>query len=881
MSVKGCIQYFTEGVFWPDRSTKEVEDTPVFLGSPLQHASNRNGHGCIPPQSEDGMRMRQKGPLVPLSCQSWGRNVSPSSLHSFLKEIQASNTAFPVHSVFGTLQRKATDMLQDDKLTGENHFHSRCQHSDKKRKQELGSCETGPKRLRSSNVTATANWLSMETTQPRVSKLSRTRKLKQQAAGENGTSHTEISKTCDVIQKDSSCDDVLWTDKYSPQCASELIGNSLQVNKLHSWLKKWKQRADCDERRPAEQIKPNKKGGGDVSTQDSWDCGDFQGEVGSAEHAEKPPLCNTMLITGPSGVGKTASVYACAQELGFKVFEVNSSSQRCGRQILCQLKEVTQSHLVETAGKDPLKPAYFNNYSTRRSCSPKSETLVEKMSAPKKVTLGSKTRSAQKRGRLRTAGKESPAAVTLTNYFKMKARADHLCGPSLSEKRDKIPSGSDQTAQENKKGAMSLILFEEVDVVFEDDVGFLAAIKTFMTTTKRPVVLTTNDPTFRERFSSSLEEVVFRTPSAVNVCSYLQLVCLAEGVKMELDDVRCLHTLTSGDVRRCLLQLQLWVNSVKGLPEEHLRTHIEGEQCFSHSAGCTASMLGLHPVGHVLNPLKDSSWTEVDMNKLAESWRRNVPLLYSNLELLLPIKAVQGTAVPSAPDTKPMRNGPRLSNRIVEGSSLTHRAQRNSSILKAKSHHISQQTAAKVEFQTLNSLADFFDLMSYLDNTTAAAAPHTKEFVWTGSDRKDGLLDEMSEVEERGSQSQERLLEIRSAVEGLGCRRCLTEAGTCRWEQGDMRWSLTYQPLCDPIVSQRRYRLSRAVLNSRSFSLLGNRQAVCVDYMPAIRSISRSLRQQDGEPARCVNYLYNLHLCLCKTTLRLLAEDFSSISLAI
>lgn len=30
-------------------------------------------------------------------------------------------------------------------------------------------------------------------------------------------------------------------------------------------------------------------------------------------------LCNTMLITGPTGVGKTASVYACAQELGFKV----------------------------------------------------------------------------------------------------------------------------------------------------------------------------------------------------------------------------------------------------------------------------------------------------------------------------------------------------------------------------------------------------------------------------------------------------------------------------------------------------------------------------------------------------------------------------------
>lgn len=30
-------------------------------------------------------------------------------------------------------------------------------------------------------------------------------------------------------------------------------------------------------------------------------------------------LRNAVLITGPHGIGKTAAVYACAQELGFKV----------------------------------------------------------------------------------------------------------------------------------------------------------------------------------------------------------------------------------------------------------------------------------------------------------------------------------------------------------------------------------------------------------------------------------------------------------------------------------------------------------------------------------------------------------------------------------
>lgn len=50
------------------------------------------------------------------------------------------------------------------------------------------------------------------------------------------------------------------------------------------------------------------------SADSDWDCSELDSQEGE-------DMCNTLLITGPTGVGKTAAVYACAHELGFKVGE--------------------------------------------------------------------------------------------------------------------------------------------------------------------------------------------------------------------------------------------------------------------------------------------------------------------------------------------------------------------------------------------------------------------------------------------------------------------------------------------------------------------------------------------------------------------------------
>ncbi|KAI3353305.1 hypothetical protein L3Q82_019846 [Scortum barcoo] len=918
-----------------------------------------------PPQSPDvqqvgGLHLTERG------------QVSSSALHVCLKGIQTSNPSFPVQAVFSKLQRKASERLQEAGSTAEDSQDPSIPQSHLKEKRKRGSesSDRVAKRARSSlsaegvvglgcRPVSTQEGATLTVKkQPGGNRLSRTRRLRRQSespvSNHEPDSHfvspsdSRPHKTSDIPQRDSSFEDTLWTDKYSPQHSSEVIGNSASVKKLQCWLKKWKLRADCDERRKMEERKREE------NSNDSWDCGDFQGEAGTEDDREEL-LCNTLLITGPPGVGKTAAVYACSQELGFKVFEVNCSSQRSGRHVLAQLKEATQSHLVEMSGKDPLKPTYFNNYNIN-SCTPKSDSLPGKTVPLKNVTSTSKKRAARNSGRSSRKEKANPATVTLANYFKMQAKADrfHSSGLSPSEKPDGKESGtpspsSDQTVAQNKKTATSLILFEEVDVIFDDDVGFLAAIKTFMTTTKRPVILTTNDPSFRERFNCSMEEIIFKTPSHVTVCSYLQLVALAENVRLELEDVCSLLRLFGGDIRRCLLQLQLWVNSGGGraslsgsFPKEPTAVQhssvTEGGDANSQlprcDTGCTASMLGLQP---------RQVWSDTDMIKflrlLAESWRGGVPLLYSNLELLLPISA-KGTSVcfqdtgagaglqselaPSDIDRRIQQLdgniGPKQSTTISKSnvryiSRLSRR--KCISTLDTTSPSISQkrtfssksapysryktkQNAARLATDCLDALTDFFDLMSYLDATTPAAAPLTSgscrpdAFAWTGAEIKDGLLDEMNEEEEGEvgkSQSKERLFDIQAAVEGFGCHRCCSRVSVAQKYSQETRlerltlpasskrrsFSFSFQPLCDPNVSQKRYELSRTVLSSEAFSLLGNRQAVSVDYMPVLRHIFHFQReqQQREEPIRCLKYLSSKHLGLSKSTIQLLAEDFS------
>ncbi|KAI1896772.1 hypothetical protein AGOR_G00098260 [Albula goreensis] len=662
----------------------------------------------------------------------WRQDFPEEIRKGLLEEIRASNPPFPVRKFFTWFLKKCEEHLLQPESTEAGKATKAPSppalpepRGKRKRRQDGDGVGKVSKRRRSARgEEETVVVVDDSPAPPPVpagrGRLSRTQRSRQQQQEVDTVERTPTQNAPIILLEDTpppvhtekECvkEDVLWTEKYQPQHSNEVIGNSAAVKKLHSWLKEWKLRTDREERRNQKEKKQ------EDSSNDSWDCSDFRGE-GGAENGEEL-LCNTLLITGPPGVGKTAAVYACAQELGFKVFEVNASSQRSGRQILSQLKEATQSHQVDIQGVNTHKPSYFNNYSTS---STKPGFSPRKLNSPRKVVSSPRKPPQSPRGQPTKRGSLAP--TSLASFFKMGGnkpkgknqglQKNHLQNEPGAQKSVKMESVSKvkdppsklsadkkeaPTEELNKKTATSLILFEEVDVIFDDDSGFLAAIKTFMTTTKRPVILTSNDPTFSEMFDGDFEEIHFKTPSIVNVGSYLQLLCLAENVRTDVQDLSSLLCWNRCDIRQSLLHLQFWVRSGGG-PGPHRPlpalepAALKGEtkpMDAEKSAGkegptasstpcdvtCTESMLGILNIDNTkdfCDMLKCVSSSQPQSPRyrelLVESWGRGVDLLYSNMEHLLPLP-VGTLPLPSHKLQGALKPEPPQSEADLQGSAL-------------------------------------------------------------------------------------------------------------------------------------------------------------------------------------------------------------------
>lgn len=109
---------------------------------------------------------------------------------------------------------------------------------------------------------------------------------------------------------------------------------------LQQWLEDWQEWRLTGSRGHSTKQKRKKR----LHERSKRDAGDIdEGEWNDGEPR------TTTLVCGPSGIGKSAVVYATAARLGFEVIEVNTSQLRSGVEIKKLFSEATQSQHIRQA----------------------------------------------------------------------------------------------------------------------------------------------------------------------------------------------------------------------------------------------------------------------------------------------------------------------------------------------------------------------------------------------------------------------------------------------------------------------------------------------------------------------------------------------------
>ena len=233
-----------------------------------------------------------------------------------------------------------------------------------------------------------------------------------------------------------------WAHAYSPKRVDEILQPQAAV--LHDWLASLKvhqvqskisEKRDVQTRRPGRRRKPKRE--------DEMDG--FIASSDDEETSKSKSAKNVIILCGPSGVGKTASVYAVAQELEFEVFEIHPGMRRTSKDIFDKVGDMARNHLVHPSA----------------ALSKESSTLNEGVD---QLSEGEENAS----------GKQS----TMGSFF--------------GGGKNVIVRPATPQSEKSKPQKQSLILFEEVDTLFDEDKSFWTGVQALMQQSKRPIVLTCN-----------------------------------------------------------------------------------------------------------------------------------------------------------------------------------------------------------------------------------------------------------------------------------------------------------------------------------------------------------------------------------------------------
>lgn len=234
---------------------------------------------------------------------------------------------------------------------------------------------------------------------------------------------------------------------------------------------------------------------------------------GSHRRARFEPLTNVILLAGPAASGKTSTVYAIANELQWQVFEVYPGIGKRGYKDL--------DGYVGMVGE---------NHIMKREAPPVSSFF----------------------GKAAASASTSKTAVSMNGTGKL----DPLT-PASPDKPISLSSATNDTTVKQ-----SCILIEEVDILYEADSGFWEGLISFISKSRRPVILTCNDVNAVPKDSLPLQTILyFQSMESNTARNLLREIARLEGKEIEdrtFEGILGQASKASGniDIRQAINQLQ-------------------------------------------------------------------------------------------------------------------------------------------------------------------------------------------------------------------------------------------------------------------------------------------------------------------------------------
>ncbi|XP_067951247.1 uncharacterized protein [Watersipora subatra] len=329
--------------------------------------------------------------------------------------------------------------------------------------------------------------------------------------------------------------DQLWTVKYSPSTLSQLLVRKGCVEIINEWLLSWKQ--DILKGQSGSRKQSKKKSSKKRNQFLDSDSGD---ECFEDEWTQTPIL----VITGSTGLGKTTCAYTIATILGYKVFEMNPSHLRSTRTVMDRVHESTKSQQVQK-GKGISMDTMFDRIAQDVEIKPVRGIASFFTRIPKPGDV--------KKNRKKSNSTSAEESNTSSNAPEKTSQTAN----DLPQDQDGELNGADAVSLSK----LSLILFDEADVAFEEDKGFYETITALGLEAKKPIILTCQSSGFLQSIGVEHTCVEITPHIDLEIAIYLCIISLVENEVADVPAMLQLVNKFNCDIRKCILHLQYLITS--------------------------------------------------------------------------------------------------------------------------------------------------------------------------------------------------------------------------------------------------------------------------------------------------------------------------------